>query len=155
MKAVAEHALTRTLTPYVGQTAILAIVTVMGIVVGVWRGVWQLGVAPLICWLFYAVLVFIGVQYRIFWTSDYVRRKASGGPDLVINIDDIAEVTKEMASADQMIAASAPFRRITIRSRSGEHIYVSLRHFRLDDIRSLMHFIHDRRPDLAMPKGFV
>ena len=155
MKETTERALGRTLTPYIGQVAILVLVTIFCIAVAFSKGVWQLAVAPLICWLLYAVVVFISAQYTVFWTGDSVRRKASGGPDVVIKIRDIAKVARETASAGQMLAQSAPFRRITITDRSGKQIYVSLRHVRLDDIRSLMRWIGECRPDLEIPQTFA
>lgn len=154
-EATTERALGRTLTPYIGSVAILVLATIFCISVAFSKGAWQLAVASLVGCLLYAVVVFISAQYRVLWTSDYVRRKASGGPDVVIKISDIAKVAKETASTGQMVAQSAPFRRITVTDRSGKKIYVSLRHFRLDDVRSLMHWIHQRRPDLEIPQALA
>ena len=155
MKGTTETALGRTLTPYIGQVTILILVTIFCTAVAFSKGVWQLAAMPLIGWLLYGAFVLIAARYKVLWTSDYIRRKASGGPDLVIKIGDITKVARETASPSQMMAQSAPFSRITITGRSGEEIYVSLRHFRLDDIRHLMRWIHECRPDLALPKGLA
>jgi hypothetical protein len=51
-----------------------------------------------------------------------------------------------------------PADRIAIYAGHGseeKHIDVSLRHFVTSDIRQLLRAIHDKRPDLTLPKGWV
>ena len=39
--------------------------------------------------------------------------------------------------------------------RDNQFIDVSLKHFVNEDIRKLMHLIHERRPDLSLPKNWI
>ena len=150
-----EKSLRRTLTPYIGQITIILAVNIYAYPWPWFKGDWTLFYSSFLVWIFFAIYVYIATRYRIYWCEKTIRRKASGGPDAIIQISDIAEVIRERATASEMAAQSAPFRRIKISDRSGHYINISLRHFRVEDIHELMCWVHKCRPDLVMPKGFT
>lgn len=147
-----ETSLRRTFAPYAGQTVILSLATIGSLAVAWEKSTWGLPIAMAVAWGFYAVFVAISLRYRISYGQEYIRRRASGGPDVVIKVQDVAEVVRELATAGEMVAQSKPFRRIRISDRSGQSIDVSLKHFRSEDINVLLHWLHRSRPDLSMPK---
>lgn len=154
MTDASEKALRLTLTPYIGQLIIIFVTTSFLFFVALFKDAWGLFYMMSVAWAFFALFVYIATRYRIYWTEDHIRRQASGGPDAIIAIKDIAEVIEERATAGEMVAQSAPFRRIRVSDRSGQHINISLRHFRPEDIRELMRWVQKCRPDLTLPKGF-
>jgi hypothetical protein len=146
--------LRRTVKPSVGQASILLVVTIFLAVVShktsdYWTPMW----GTVIIWALYAILVYIGLQYRVFW-DDGVIMRASGGRERRIPYGEISEVRLERAAAAEFTAQSRPFRRIAIyghKRRPRSYVDVSLRHFKLLDINELMSEIHNRRPDLSIP----
>ena len=149
-----ETNLRRTFAPYAGQTVILSLASIGSFAVAWEKSVWGLFGAMAVPWGFYAVFVAISLKYRISYGQEYIRRRASGGPDAVIRYDDIESVELGSANASEMVAQSAPYRRIRISDGGDMPINISLRHFRDEDIRRLMAVIHQKRPDLGLPKGF-
>lgn len=147
-----ETSLRRTFAPYTGQTVILSLVTIYIFVISLKTSFWTLFFIMPVGWTFYGMFVAIALRYRISYGTDYIRRRASGGPDVVISVRDVTSIAKERANAAEMVAQSKPFRRIRISDRSGQSIDVSLKHFRSEDINALLHWLHRSRPDLAMPK---
>lgn len=147
--------LRRTLTPYIGQTAILIGVTVLTAYVAQEKRQWGLLWGLLVIWpLFAADVYFFGMKYRIWWNDVGVTMSASGGPERHVSFDDVSEVRYEIASGGEFLSQSRPFRRIAIFGSSAgpsAPIDISLRHFRLEDIEKLLIEIRKRRPDLALP----
>src|ERR1700678_4346502 len=104
----------RTVTPYIGQTIILSLVTAFAFFVA-WRiSEWNLFFATPVMWVFYAVIVFIGLQYDVFWDNQKICMKASGKADTYISYDNITHVALETANVAEMVSQSKPFRRIAI-----------------------------------------
>lgn len=151
--------LRRTIAPYMGQIVILSIVTLGALFVSIQRSVWDLILAVVAIWLLFAVQVFIGRKYRIYWTEDDVRQQASGGADVSIKYSEIARIAFETSKPGEWLAASRPFRRIVIYAKKShaesKFIDVSLKQFVAEDIRNLMRAIHGRRPDLSLPKNWT
>ena len=145
------------MTPYIGQTTILSLVTAFAFFVA-WRmSEWNLFFVTPVMWVFYAVIVFIGLQYDVFWDNQKICMKASGKADTCISYDHITHVALETANVAEMASESKPFRRIAIYGHSGHSqskINVSLRHFRHADITSLMTSVKLHRPDLELPESF-
>jgi hypothetical protein len=143
----------------VGQTVILALVTLGQLFVSIEKHVWALALSAPVMWLFFGFLVYIGLRYRIFWTDEEVCQEASGAPRVCIMYGQITTVTSEISKPSELFAASRPFRRIVISTENsrgeGKFIDVSLKHFAADDIRKLMRTIRERRPDLELPKQWT
>lgn len=142
--------LRRTLTPYIGQTAILIGVTVLTAYVAQEKRQWGLLWGLLVIWpLFAANVYFFGMKYRIWWNDVGVTMSASGGQDRQVRFDEVSEIRYEIG-----LSQSRPFRRIVIfGSRAGpfDSIDISLRHFRLEDIEKLLVDIRKLRPDIPLP----
>jgi len=110
--------------------------------------------APVVIWVLFAGLVWIGLKYRVFWDSTDVIQHASGLPEKHIAFDKITEIRIERAPVSAFLAMPRPFRRVAIYGRrhdSAAFIDISLRHFRLEDIEELLTAIRERRPDLTVP----
>jgi hypothetical protein len=148
------HALHRTVTPYVGQTLIYALVTLALLLFALRGGVWGPFFATPIMWALYAVTVLIALRYKILWDENSICMKASGEKDTHLKFESITEIKLERATLSEMLRASSPFRRIAIYGHGDHHVNVSLRHFRRIDIIALMSAIKARRPDLTIPAGY-
>jgi hypothetical protein len=99
-----------------------------------------------------------GMRYRIFWDNNEVIQKAVAGNYTKIRTDEITDIVQETSDIQTLATFSRPMRRIVIYARhadGGKFIDVSLKHFVAGDIRKLMRAIHDRRPDLAIPRGWA
>jgi hypothetical protein len=75
-----------------------------------------------------------------------------------IKANEITNVVQETSDLQTLATFSTPMRRIAIYARhadGGKFIDVSLKHFVAADVRRLMKAIHDRRPDLEIPKGWL
>jgi|SRR6185312_7062534 len=146
--------LRRTITPYVGQTIILAGTTVFLLVVSYKASDWSLMWGAAIIWPCFAMLVLIGLRYQVFWDDSGVVMRASGGPERRIGYEEIAQIKIERSSSSEFLAQSRPFRRIVLYGKThhrDSYIDISLRHFRPGDIDELLEEIRARRPDLQVP----
>ena len=148
--------LRRTVQPYVGQTLILALVTGFAVFESVTSSDWDFIWAPAVFLPLYGIyFLYFGLQYRVFWDKENVVMRARGGPERRIHFDEITSIRNEVSSAREVVAQSRPFRRIVIigrRSGGNDVIDISLRHFRLEDIKRLLIEIHKRRPDISLPE---
>ena len=120
---------------------------------------WGLLLSVPVIWALFLPLVYFGLKYRIYWTDSEVCQKASGGADVRIKFNEMTRIALEVSKPGELLSASRPFRRIAIYAgdshNEGKFIDVSLKHFTADDVRKLMHAIHDHRPDLALPKRWT
>jgi hypothetical protein len=142
------------ITPYVGQTVIFASVTAFMVYTGLRRSQWAFVWAPTVIWALFAVLIYIGMKYRVLWGETGVVMRASGGPERRIRYDEITEIKIERAPVSEFLGQSRPFRRLVVHGRKrhpNEYVDVSLRHFRPADIDELLAVIRTQRPDLAVP----
>lgn len=151
--------LRRTIAPYAGQIIILALATLGALFVSVKKNEWGLLLPIPVMWFLFLILTCIGLKYRINWTNEKICQKASGGSKVCIQYSEITKITSEISKPGDIFAASRPFRRIVIYAGepqgTGKFIDVSLKHFLADDVRKLMHTIHDRRPDLTLSKNWM
>jgi hypothetical protein len=143
-------------TPYVGQSIIIAAVTILLVFIALEKTQWGLLWAVGLVWALFALyVIFFGVKYRIFWDEDGLTMSASGGPNRSISFDEITEVRRETARADEFLSQARPLRRLVIvgsQHAPNARIDISLRHFRTPDIDRLIREIGERRPDLTLPK---
>lgn len=155
MKADKEFCfLRRTVRPYVGQSAIMLIVTIWLLFVSAKTGDWGFMLGLAVALVPFLYLVSVGLKYKIYWTSQEVCQKASGGASVRIKISAIANVVAERSRPAEMLSMSRPYRRITIYevgSDKSKFIDISLRHFNLGDIRDLLQSIRKQRPELTIP----
>ncbi len=149
MNAETSAILRRTITPYIGQSLILVGVTVLLFCVALRKQQWDLLWAAGVIWVLYASFVLLfGMKYEVSFDDQGVNMKASGGPERRIRFEEIKEVRYETASGGEFLAQARPFRRIVIlgpqRQPNGK-IDISLRHFRTEDINSLLMAIRTRK----------
>jgi hypothetical protein len=149
--------LRRTVTPYVGQSGIIAGVTMLLAYVALKKTQWDLlWIAALIWVLFTSYVFFFGMKYQISWDQKGLTMSASGGPQRSIQFDEITEIRYETANRDEFLSQARPFRRVVIvglpRSPNSR-IDISLRHFLAQDIDRLIMVIREKRPDLTVPGG--
>jgi len=133
-------------------------VTIFAAVIAFQQRDWRIiGVMPF-GWLFLVLTIYVGTRYRIFWRDGAVIQNASGMPEVSINANEITRVALETSDTQTLLSLRRPFRRIAIYASSpnqSKMIDVSLKHFAPHDIRRLMQAIHDRRPDLSIPKNWI
>jgi len=133
--------------PYVGMGVACALSLVMLFIISFETKTWD----PLIefWWLpslLFAGWVFIGTRYRIFYDHACVKMVASGLAPVLIAYSEITRIRNE-SSFEQ----GRPFRRIAIYA-GDRFVDLSLKHFVIEDVRSLIGVIQGKRPDLEFPK---
>ena len=147
--------LRRTVTPYIGQTVIIAGVTILLVYVAQKKLQWDLLWAVAVIWVLFASYVFFfAMKYKVLWNEAGVTMTASGGPARNIRFDEITEIRYETASASEFLSQSRPFRRVVIVGRRRDphaSIDISLRYFEAEDIDRLLMAIGKQRPDIALP----
>lgn len=109
---------------------------------------------PLIVLIIYAMS-----RYRISYRNGTIvtRSGGFGGEIRIIRIDDITRLKQEASDVHTLLKLARPSHRITIYANTpdGETFTdVSLKHFNREDVRRLIKIIHDRRPEIGMPKGW-
>jgi hypothetical protein len=147
--------LRRVVTPYIGQTVILFVVSLFLIYVAAAKSQWGLLWAAATFWSIYALYVVVfGLKYTVSWSEAGLLMTARGGPSRKVRFEDITSVESEIASPREFLAQARPYRRLVIRGKADtidSVIDVSLRHFRIEDIRSLLAKIKSHRPDISLP----
>jgi hypothetical protein len=138
----------------VADLVIFSTVTLFCLFIAIWKAEWSMLWGLLVIWSSFAVLLYIGLKYRVLWDADGVVVRASGGSERRIQYVAITEIKIETAGAAEGAAQSRPFRRIVVYARMrhpAEFIDISLRHFRPEDIDELLNEIRKQRHDLVVP----
>ncbi len=152
-----SFALRRSFRPYWGLVIIFSILSVYGLYY-TFTSHDLFGLSIFFGWIFVAFNTWFGMRYRIFWDDGEIIQKAVAGNLTKIKTDEITDVIQETSDLQTLATFSRPMRRIVIYARhaeGGKFIDVSLKHFVADDIRKLMRAIHERRPDLTLPKHWL
>jgi|KBSMisStaDraftv2_1062788.scaffolds.fasta_scaffold1309316_1 hypothetical protein len=147
--------LRRTITPYVGHTIILVGITVYLAYVAQKTSQWGLLWGAALLWPLFAFAYFyFGLKYRVFWDETGVVMRASGLKERRIRYEEISHVWYERANVTESLSQSRPFRRIVVWGHKRDpkaFVDISLRHFKLEDIRELLNSIRSHRLDLTIP----
>lgn len=148
-----SFALGRSVQPYAGIVVIFSLLTVFGLYYTFSSGDWN-GLYVLFGWIFVAFNIWFGLCYRIYWHNGEIIQKAVAGNVTKIKADEITRIEQETSNMGTLFTLSRPMRRIVIYADGGQprYIDVSLKHFVADDVLKLMKVIHERRPNLAIPK---
>jgi hypothetical protein len=88
-----------------------------------------------------------------YWCKITPALTARGGKRRLL-FSEIEGMKYETASADEFLAQNRPYRRLVVFGHTqGQKTFidVSLRHFRKEDIQTLMEEIAKQRPDLSLP----
>jgi hypothetical protein len=157
--------LRHSLQPYGGFVVIYAALAIFFVIASVTTNNWKDSV-PLLSFLTAAFVIlvvfwaFLNSRYRVaLEDGTLVMQSASlfnkSRALTSIKIADITSVKKEISDTHSAIKLRRPFRRIAIYAGQGDGakwIDVSLKHFKLEDIRKLLRGIRDSRPDLDVPE---
>ena len=143
--------LRRSANPYLSLSMILFGVMILQLGLSIKVHSWKPLVAISIIWLWFAVVVFIGTRYRIFWKDGTIVQKAFGKSDVTIGVYEISDLRQETSNVGTLARFRRPFRRVTIYAEGPERkfIDVSLKHFLAEDVKRLMSIIEAHRPDLV------
>jgi hypothetical protein len=148
--------LRRTVSPYIGQIIILSFVTFFILFISFKMHEYKLLLITPVIWILFIPLIYFGLKYQIFWNDEELFQRVSGQSDVYIKYTEISKVASETSKPNELITAGRPFRRIVIYAGNAQvgsrFIDVSLKHFVMNDVRSLMRVIHEHRPDLVLPK---
>jgi len=153
-----DFALRRTIQPYAALLIIWLAITFLWIFV-------ILKTNDLSGLILIALLWAIGIwsqygntRYRIFWENGAIRQIAANKNTTTIKASEITRIVQERSDLQTLFSYTRPSRRIAIYgdgSNGHKWIDVSLKHFAVEDIRRLMRTIHEHRPDLSIPKGWI
>jgi hypothetical protein len=158
MEHTGDFALRRTLQPYALLLIVLVALTLLGAFDAIkdhdlnWVG------AILFLWAISILSLYPDTRYRVFWENDTIKQIAANKDVTIIKPSEIKNIGLEHSNLQELFGMRRPSRRIAIYGNGSDGqkwIDVSLKHFAADDIRRLMRAIHERRPDLAIPKGWV
>jgi len=147
------RALRRTLAPYALYAAIFALGVLLIIAISIKLQQWTpLAFLPLLAF-FVSGFAYLNLKYSITWDDKVIRQQAGQRDDVVIPLSEITDVCLE-TSGMGIAQSSRPSRRIAIYQKSDsalKAIDVSLKHFRREDIATLLSDINKARPDLSLP----
>jgi hypothetical protein len=158
MKDTEHFALRRTFQPYAAEFIIFCAIT--GLLIFDLFRTHDMNWFGLIVLLWGIVIAtqYPNARYRIFWEDGKIKQVAVYGEPTVIEASEINKIAQETSNLQTLLAMRRPSRRIAIYARGPnghKWIDVSLKHFAAEDIRRLMRAIHEQRPDLSMPKGWI
>jgi hypothetical protein len=105
-------------------------------------------------WALIVLTQYGNTRYRIFWDDGEIKQIGTDRSVTVIDVSEITHIDRERSSVSERLLLRRPMDRIAIYGGRGERakrIDVSMRHFMKDDIRTLIKFIHERRPELIVP----
>lgn len=153
-----DFALRRTISPYAGYLVIFLIVSLIWVLAIYKTG--DLGGIGVIALLWGVLLIsqYPNTRYRIFWNNGEVKQVSAYKDVTVIKASDIERIALESSDLRTLLSLTRPSNRITIYGKEGgrpQWIDISLKHFAADDIRRLMRAIHERRPELSIPKEWL
>ena len=156
----ASFALRRVFGPYAIWPFVILLLVIVWVPAGLrthdWSGLEAIGaLLPLI-----VIAIYIMSRYRVSWENGTIITRSGGFGYGVRSIDikDIISIKQERSDIHTLMKMVRPASRITIYAKTSEGMTftdVSLKHFNLVDVRKLMKLIHEHRPDLEMPNGWV
>lgn len=96
-------------------------------------------------------IISLNLRYTITWDGAAIVQTAFGLSEVSIKPDEITKVRLETSDVRTLFKANRPYNRIAIYA-GNKFIDVSMKHFKLEDIRKLMAVIRETRPDLPIDK---
>jgi hypothetical protein len=153
-----EFALTRSIYPYRVYIIAGIIVTALSLFDAVTMHDINFIAMSGLLWLVLLATQYGNTRYRIFWHDGEIKQISANKYITTIDTSEIITIGQESAGLQERLRLRRPADRIAIYAEKNgktKHIDVSLRHFVAADIRKLMHAIHEQRPDLAIPKGWI
>ena len=150
--------LRHTITPYMLVPVILILIVLVSFPYMAKTGDLSPFIIFIIGLLFFSPIPIMGMFYCIWLQESKIIMRAGNGSLTSIEIDEIEKIKQETSDAATFISLRRPVRRISIYGKTSEGIKlidISLKHFRLDDIRKLMKVIHEIRQDLELPEQWL
>lgn len=98
-----------------------------------------------------AFIIMLNQRYTVAWNGRAVVQTAFGKRLVSICPGAITKIRFEISDTRALFAANRPYRRVAIYA-GDEFIDVSMKHFKLDDIRKLIGILRGARPDLSIGK---
>lgn len=98
-----------------------------------------------------AFIISLNLRYAITWNGTAIVQTAFGLPKVFIKPTDITKIRFETSDTRTLFKANRPYNRVAIYS-GNKFIDVSMKHFKIEDIRKLIAVIRETRPDLPMDK---
>jgi len=153
-----DFALKRSIYPYSLYVVVCTGIALLGLFD--WAKTRDPGIfeASLLVTAFVAATLYGDTRYRIFWHDGEIEQISANKYVTTIPVSEITRIGQEKSDLRTRLSLRRPADRIAIYAEgAGEtkHIDVSLRHFVAADIRRLMRVIHERRPELAVPKNWL
>jgi len=156
-----SFALRRVVGPYVIFPFVIVLLVIAWIPAGLRTHDWWTGLEVIGSLLpFIIIIVYTMSRYRVIWENGTIITKSGGfgTGERIIDVKDITRIKQESSDIHTLARMVRPSHRITIYAKTHDGTTftdVSLKHFNLADVRKLMNFIHERRPDLDMPKAWI
>ena len=153
-----EFALTRSIYPYRLSLIVCIGISVLGVFAWAKTRDPNIFLVTLLVWLVTIATQYENTRYRIFWKDGVITQVSVNKFLTTISCPEITRIVQERSDLQNRLRMQRPLDRIAIYAGQGtkeRHIDVSLRHFVSDDIRRLMHAIHEQRPDLAIPRNWA
>lgn len=104
--------------------------------------------------ILYGGMLFFQLGYKISLKDNKIIQRASGGKITTIDIQEIEKVARETSDLSTLLSFKRASSRITVYEKE-KNIDISLKHFKSEDIRKIMRIIHEQRPDIFIPKGWI
>ena len=139
-----DFALRRSIKPYVGEMVIIGSITVGLVFISIKKSTWSPLEVALVGFVLVAISHYADFRYRVFWRNGGIEGITTNNQVTTIMMSDISKVILEDSDLATMLTLRRPVRRITIYSKDGRHLDVSLKHFVMPDIKRLMQEIHNR-----------
>ena len=96
-------------------------------------------------------IISLNLRYTITWNGTAIVQTAFGLPKVSIKPADITKVRFETSDARTLFKANRPYNRIAIYA-GNQFIDISMKHFKVEDIRKLIASIREIRSDLPIDK---
>jgi hypothetical protein len=158
MENTGTFALRRTIQPYAALLIIWVVIS-LGILFAAFKSRDLSGLlAIIVLWALGIWSQYPNTRYQIVWHNEGIKQTDSTNRVTTIKVTDIKEIVQERSDLQTLLAMRRPSRRIAIYADASDGrkwIDVSLKHFAADDVRRLMRAIHERRPDLSIPKCWI
>lgn len=97
------------------------------------------------------LIIMLNLRYTVTWNGRAIVQTAFGKRSVSISPDAITRIRFETSDTRTLFKANRPYRRVAIYA-GDEFIDVSMKHFKLDDIRKLIGILRRTRPDLSVVK---
>jgi hypothetical protein len=158
MKQQREFSLRLSIYPYIMYLVVCSGLTLLSAFTAIRTHDWSPLLIAAAAWLIVILTQYGNTRYRIYWRDGEIKQISVNNYITIIPTAEITCIGQERSDLQTRLQMRRPADRITIYADHGDEerrIDVSLRHFVASDIRRLLRAIHDKRPDLTVPKKWL